>query len=57
MTVGVIDVFYNWVNPDELRYVKGQLIRGINIDEDNHFLMELYNRLNNGIYIKAKLET
>lgn len=51
MTVGRIDNLINYLNSDEKQYFKGQLIRAVGIDEDNHFINALYEEIAKGVYI------
>ena len=49
MTVGIIDNISNYIGYNEM--FKGQLIRNVNVMEDNHVLEELNKELMKGAYI------
>lgn len=51
MTVGRIGFLTNYIDPDEFNYFKGQVIRGVGIEEDSHFLSTLYEEIAKGVYI------
>lgn len=51
MTIGIIDELQNWTDLDQSRYIKGQLIRCTNIDDENHMLETIGAELSKGIYL------
>lgn len=52
MTVNRIDNIINYMGGNQgQKYFKGQLIRAVGIDADNHYLAALFNELEKGVYI------
>lgn len=52
MTVGRIDYISNFMGGEyQQKYFKGQLIRALGINEDNHYLNALYEEIAKGVYI------
>lgn len=53
MTVMVIDKIQNYVQVDEVSYIKGQLIRFTDSDEDYHLVNAIASELNKGAYFNG----
>ena len=51
MTVGRIGYMTDYMSIGEFHYFKGQIIRGVGIEEDSHFLSTLYEEIAKGVYI------
>ncbi len=51
MTVGMIDKIENYVSDEEVHYVKGQLIRLNNIEDDSHMTFTIYEEIAKGVYL------
>lgn len=51
MTVMVIGTINDYIDQNEKRFIKGQLIRLPNIKDDSHIVNEIYNEVNKGVYI------
>ena len=51
MTVGAIGTIAEYVNPTEQTFVKGELIRLPNIEEDAHVVYSIYDEIKKGVYL------
>lgn len=51
MTINVIGKIEDFITSGEKRFIKGQIIRLENINDDSHIANEIYNEINKGVYI------
>ena len=51
MTVMAIDTISNYIYPDEKNFIKGQMIRFMNIEKAADVAYEIYNEIKRGVYI------
>ena len=53
MTINAIGKIASYIKQsDELTFIKGQILRFDNLDEDNHFAQEIYNEVVRGLYFE-----
>lgn len=51
MSVNIISTIGNFVSQNEVRFIKGQIIRLPSLNEDAHIANEIYNEISKGVYI------
>ena len=51
MTINVIGKIEDFITSGEKRFIKGQIIRLENIDDDSHIADEIYNEINKGVFM------
>ena len=51
MTVMIIGTIDDYINQNEKRFIKGQIIRIPTLTDDGHIANEIYNEINKGVYI------